>query len=82
MMRLKLLFFASHREAVGKERMSLEMPEGATVGQLLDSLVAEHPSFKELEEHTVTAVNHEQVARDRRLLDGDEVAFYPPVSGG
>jgi len=52
------------------------------VGQLLDSLVAEHPSFKELEEHTVTAVNHEQVARDRRLLDGDEVAFYPPVSGG
>jgi molybdopterin converting factor small subunit len=44
--------------------------------------VLEHPSFKELEEHTVTAVNHEQVGRDRRLSDGDEVAFYPPVSGG
>jgi molybdopterin converting factor subunit 1 len=81
-MKLKLLFFASHREAAGKERMSFEMPDGSTAGQLLDQLVVEHPAFKELEEHTVMAVNHEQVGRDRRLSDGDEVAFYPPVSGG
>jgi molybdopterin converting factor subunit 1 len=81
-MRLKLRFFASHREAMGSERLTIEMSEGTTVGQLLDKLAGDFPGLKKLEEHTLVAVNREQVGWDRRLQDGDEVAFYPPVSGG
>ena len=81
-MRLKLRFFASHQEAVGSERLTMEMPEGATVGHLLDKLAGDFPGLKKLEEHTMVAVNHEQADRDQKLQDGDEVAFYPPVSGG
>jgi molybdopterin synthase catalytic subunit len=81
-MRLKLRFFASHRDAIGNESLSVEMPEGATVGHLLDRLARDHPGLRNLEEHTVVAVNREQAERDQKLRDGDEVAFYPPVSGG
>ena len=81
-MRLNVRFFASHQEAMGSERLTMEMPEGATVGQLLDRLVRDHPGLRQLEEHTMVAVNHEQAERDQKLHDGDEVAFYPPVSGG
>ena len=81
-LRLRLRFFASHREAVGRESLSFEMPEGATAGQLLERLVKEHPGLKRLREHTVVAVNREQVDMGYVLGDGDEVAFYPPVSGG
>lgn len=81
-MRLKVRFFASHREAVGKERLPIELPEGSTVQQLFDRLVKEHPDMGGLEEHTLVAVNQDQVGRDRVLKDGDEVALYPPVGGG
>jgi len=81
-MRLKLRFFASHREAMGSERLTMEMPEGATVGQLLDKLAGDYPGLKKLAEHTIVAVNREQVERGHRLRDGDEVALYPPVGGG
>jgi molybdopterin converting factor subunit 1 len=81
-MRIRARFFASHREIVGRDSVAAEMPEGATAGQLLERLVSEHPGLKKLREHTVIAVNHEQVGPEHVLRDGDEVAFYPPVSGG
>jgi molybdopterin converting factor subunit 1 len=81
-MRLRLRFFASHREIMGAEAVSMEMPDASTVRALFDKLAGECPGLKGLKEHTIVAVNREQVGWDRRLQDGDEVAFYPPVSGG
>jgi molybdopterin synthase sulfur carrier subunit len=82
MMKLKLLFFASHREALGAASKAFEIPEGATVKDLFDALAAKHPALKGLEERTIIAVNRDQADWALRLKDGDEVAFYPPVSGG
>ena len=81
-MKLKLLFFAGHREVLGAVSKSFEMPEGATVKDLFDALAARHPALRGLEEHTIIAVNRDQADWDRKLKDGDEVAFYPPVGGG
>jgi molybdopterin converting factor subunit 1 len=81
-MRLKVRFFASHREVMGAEAVSLELPEGSTVQALFDRLARDRPKLKGLEEHTLAAVNQDQVGWDRKLNDGDEVAFYPPVGGG
>jgi len=81
-MRLKLLFFAGHREALGTASRTFEMPEGATVGELFEALAARHPALRGMEGRTIVAVNRDRTGWDQRLQDGDEVAFYPPVSGG
>jgi molybdopterin converting factor subunit 1 len=82
MMKLKLLFFAGHREALGAASKAFDMPGGATVKDLFETLAAKYPALRGLEEHTIVAVNRDQADWARRLQDGDEVAFYPPVSGG
>ena len=81
-MKLKLLFFAGHREVLGAVSKSFEMPDGATVKDLFDALAGKYLALKVLEEHTIIAVNRDQVDWDRKLKEGDEVAFYPPVGGG
>jgi molybdopterin converting factor subunit 1 len=81
-MKLRLLFFAGHREALGAASKPFEMPEGATVRDLFDALAAKHPALKEMEGRTIIAVNRDQADWDQKLREGDEVAFYPPVSGG
>ncbi len=58
------------------EAMAVELPEDATVGQLLKEL--ELPA----EEVKVIFVNGTVRKEDHRLSDGDEVGFFPPVGGG
>ena len=81
-MQLGLRFFAAAREAMGRSAMPLEMPEGATVADLLARLRAEHPAFAALPHEMMVSVNLEYRAPDYQLGEGDEVAFIPPVSGG
>lgn len=81
-MKLRLLFFAGHRELLGAASMEFQLPRGATVRDLFDALAGRFPALGGVEERTIIAVNRDQVGWDRELQDGDEVAFYPPVSGG
>ena len=82
MARLKVLFFASCREAAGRREVDLELDGPLTVAGLLDTLCRDHPSLKGLSGTLQVAVNAEYASRDARLGDGDEVALIPPVSGG
>lgn len=81
-MHIRTRLFASYREAVGRGELSLEAPEGATAGQLVARLRAEHPRLGPAAENAMLAVNQEYVGPDYRLHDGDELALIPPVSGG
>ncbi len=81
-MKLKLLFFAGHREILGAVSKQFDMPEGSTVKDLFETLAARYPALRGMEERTIIAVNRDQADWDRVLEDGDEVALYPPVSGG
>lgn len=74
--------FALVREAVGTSELTLALMAGATVQVLLDSLAADHPDLGPLLGHVVITVNQRYAARDRALTPGDEVAIFPPVSGG
>ena len=81
-MHVRLRFFASAREAMGRTELPFDVPDGATVGDLLARLRAEYPSFARLPREMMVSVNLEYRQPDYALGPGDEIAFIPPVSGG
>jgi sulfur-carrier protein len=81
-MRVRVLYFAILKDVFGCEREELELPVGATVGGLLEVLRGRRGSVGEVWGSIAVAVNQEYAAVGRVLMDGDEVALLPPVSGG
>jgi len=78
-MRVRLRFFAALREQMGT-RGERTLKAGATVEMLWRSLVAERPELAAVPVRF--AVNEAYVPASHRLDDGDELAVFPPVSGG
>ena len=81
-MKVRLMHFASFRDAAGKDEEVRELPDGARVSELWAALAREVPLFSRLTSTPPAAVNREYASRDTVLRDGDEVAFLPPVAGG
>jgi molybdopterin converting factor subunit 1 len=81
-MRVQLRLFASYREIVGAGQLPWTLREGATLGELVDAVVAAHPGLRGHRETMFLAVNRAYAQSDAVLRDGDEVALLPPVSGG
>jgi molybdopterin synthase sulfur carrier subunit len=83
---MKILYFAWLRSRIGTAEERIEPPaEVATVGGLLAWLKERGPRFAEaLQDPTVVrvAVNQEYVGWDHPVRPGDEVALFPPVTGG
>jgi molybdopterin converting factor subunit 1 len=73
--------FAGLRERAGTDRLDVELPEGAKVGDLLAAM-AETPVGALRPRECVVAVNREYASADEPVNAGDEVALVPPVSGG
>jgi molybdopterin synthase catalytic subunit len=75
--------FAILRERAGRDTISLELAEGATVADALDALALRPLLAETLARLPVRmAVNHEYAALDDRIGPGDELAVIPPISGG
>jgi len=81
-MHVTIRFFASHREATGRESFVIELEDGATAADAFACACAEHPALGRAASAVAFAVNLEHVSPETRLHDGDEVAFLPPVAGG
>ena len=84
-MKLSVLYLARLREAFGRGSEHLELNEASTVAALVESLQARGGAWaKELAAGRAVriAVNQEMAADDVVLRDGDEVALFPPVTGG
>ena len=85
-MKLELRFFASLREALGLSHETVEVPEVVkTVSQLRAHLITRGGVWAEaLAEGKALrcALNQTMVDANTALLDGAEVAFFPPVTGG
>jgi len=79
---LRVLYFANLREAIGTGAESIELPAGVTtVGQLRAALGARHEVLLTAK-NLRAAVNQKMCGLDAPVTDGDEVAFFPPVTGG
>lgn len=84
-MTINVLYFARFREKLGTEREALALPAPATVQGLLDLLAARGGAWGEQlgpGRNVLVAVNQQMTGRDGALADGDEVAVFPPVTGG
>jgi len=79
--RVRIRFFASYREAAGVERVDLELPEGASIRDAIAAAAREH-ALPPAGGSIVVARNQEYVTSDATLVEGDEIALIPPVSGG
>lgn len=85
-MKVKVLFFAGLREQLGTSAEELELPgDVTTVAALRSHLLGRGERWKSAlgESKLVrTAVNQDMVPATARIKAGDEVAFFPPVTGG
>ena len=77
-MSIKILYFASLREQIGRSEDVMEATETLRV---IDAW-QQTTGMPELLENLLIAVNQEYTTADAILEDGDELAFFPPVTGG
>jgi molybdopterin converting factor subunit 1 len=84
--KLTILYFAWLRERVGKAEEALALPPGvATVAELVEHLAALGPGYAAAfanRRSVRCAVNQEFAPASAAVHPGDEVAFFPPVTGG
>jgi len=77
-MSIKVRYFASLKESIGRSEDNLAFSGPATVG---DVWRRANPD-KALPDNSLAAVNMDYVELNSTVKDGDEVAFFPPVTGG
>jgi molybdopterin synthase sulfur carrier subunit len=83
-MKITLRYFASLREALGPSE-TIELPPGSTAGRARDTLIARggaHAQALARGRALRCAVNRQMAEEDQLLSADDELAFFPPVTGG
>ena len=82
-MNIDVRLFAMLRERAGRDSVTVEVPDGATVRDAVAAVADTHGLADVMERLSVVmAVNREYADDDSTLSDGDELALIPPVSGG
>ena len=79
---MKVLLFARARDLAGRDAVEIDLPAGATVGDLRRELGRQVPALASLLEKSALAVRDEFAGDNVPLSANDEVALLPPVSGG
>lgn len=77
-MTISVRFFASLRETLGTEGRQVDLPAGGSVADAWRAA----SGTPALPTGILCAVNHDYATPDAAVQDGDEVAFFPPVTGG
>jgi MoaE-MoaD fusion protein len=81
-MNIEVLLFARLKELVGHDRVVVQRQELLTVRDVWDGLRAQYPQVDGFGKSLLVSVNHEFAGWDTTVKEGDELAFFPPVSGG
>lgn len=81
---LTIRFFARLREELGTDRLELPAEPGLTAGDVLKQLAGQGGPWNQLADGqpVMIAVNQAMARSDTRVSPGDELAFFPPVTGG
>jgi molybdopterin converting factor subunit 1 len=82
MNQVKVLFFATLKEKAGTSSASVDLPQGATVSTLKQTLLDLFPNLPKHSSTMLVAVNKEYAFDQDVIPAGAEIALFPPVSGG
>jgi molybdopterin converting factor subunit 1 len=80
-MKCTIVAFGISREILGQRQLTLDLPEGQTVGDLKSRLISQYPRLEVLKSLLI-AVNQSYVKDSTVLHENDEIALIPPVAGG
>jgi MoaE-MoaD fusion protein len=81
-MLVRILFFGVLKDLAGQGGESLDLPDNATLGDVLSHYEARIPRLREWVSSIAMSVNQEYAGPEAKLRQGDEIALLPPVSGG
>ena len=81
---IKVVFFAALREQLDCAELSLSCDNLTTVADVKAQLASKNEQWQQVFANSslLSAVNHDMVNGDQVIKSGDEVAFFPPVTGG
>ena len=79
---VRVLFFGGAKDTVGTNSMSLSLDSPATLASATATLLDKFPELKRFGRSLLFAVNQEYSTADTEIADNDELAVFPPVSGG
>jgi len=81
---IKIVFFAALREQLACSEFLLTANDHTNIAQVKEALIDQNPQWKKHLENTalLSAVNNNMVDKLHPVKSGDEVAFFPPVTGG
>ena len=81
-MSIRILFFASLADISGKREVNLDAAGFPDVKSVFDKFAREFPLMEKYRSSVLFAINTEFARPESPVHDGDEIAFFPPVSGG
>jgi molybdopterin converting factor small subunit len=80
-MRISILLFARYREAAGAPSIEVDVPANATLAEVWAGVQARIPALGR-DERPLFSCDRAYAREDRRLKGSEEIAVFPPVSGG
>jgi MoaD family protein len=81
-MKVRVQFYAQLRDLVGIRELEIEIPQDATVRELLENIYAQKPGLRAHDKSILIGAGLEFVDRNYNLKSGEEIAIMPPVQGG
>jgi molybdopterin converting factor subunit 1 len=81
-MELSIRLFATLKDRAGKPRIAVPLAHAMTVSELLDTIASSYPELATTLPSSLVAVNRTFADPDTMVHSSDEVALFPPVSGG
>lgn len=79
---MRVQFFSQLKEIVGASEITLDLPVGAAVADLLTHLYRDFPELEKWDRGLLVGAGLDFVARDHIIQPNDEIAIMPPVQGG
>ena len=80
--KVRVQFYAQLRDLIGIRELEFELPQRATVRELLEQIYAQQPALRAYDKSILIGAGFEFVDRNYNLHTGEEIAIMPPVQGG
>ena len=79
---VRVLFFGGARDAAGHDEIDISLNSPANTESARSQILSQYPELKRFGNSLLLAVNQEYARPETAIHDGDELALFPPVSGG